>query len=68
MRKENGRIEKKNQDIRKAAKAVGLFLWQIAEKLEYSEYTMVKKMRKELPAEEKERIFGIIEELKAAEA
>lgn len=61
-------MEKKNQDIRKAAKAAGLFLWQIAEKLEYSEYTMVKKMRKELPAEEKERIFGIIEELKAAEA
>ena len=61
-------MEKKNQDIRKAAQAAGLFLWQIAEKLEYSEYTMVKKMRKELPAEEKERIFGIIEELKAAEA
>ena len=61
-------MEKKNQDILKAAKAAGLFLWLIAEKLEYSEYTMVKKMRKELPAEEKERIFGIIEELKAAEA
>ena len=61
-------MEKKNQDIRKAAKEAGLFLWQIAEKLEYSEYTMVKKMRKELPAEEKARIFGLIEELKAAEA
>lgn len=53
----------KNQDIRNAAKKAGIKLWQIAEKLGIWDATLSKKLRKELPQEEKEKIFGIISEL-----
>lgn len=53
----------KNQDIRDAAKKSGIKLWQIAEKLGIWDATLSKKLRKELPQEEKEKIFGIISEL-----
>lgn len=50
----------KNQDIRNAAKKAGVKLWQIADKLGTWDTTFSKKLRKELPQEEKEEIFGII--------
>lgn len=53
----------KNQDIRDAAKKSGIKLWQIAEKLGIWDATLSRKLRKELPQEEKEKIFGIISEL-----
>ncbi len=53
----------KNQDIRNAAKKADVKLWQIAEKLGIWDATLSKKLRKELPQEEKEKIFGIIAEL-----
>lgn len=53
----------KNQDIRDAAKKSGIKLWQIAEKLEIWDATLSRKLRKELPQEEKEKIIGIIAEL-----
>lgn len=53
----------KNQDIRDVAKKSGIKLWQIAEKLGIWDATLSKKLRKELPQEEKEKIFGIISEL-----
>lgn len=53
----------KNQDIRNAAKKADIKLWQIAEKLGIWDATLSKKLRKELPQEEKEKIFGIIAEL-----
>lgn len=53
----------KNQDIRNAAKKADIKLWQIAEKLGIWDATLSKKLRKELPQEEKEKIFGIISEL-----
>lgn len=53
----------KNQDIRDAAKKSSIKLWQIAEKLGIWDATLSKKLRKELPQEEKEKIFGIISEL-----
>ncbi len=53
----------KNHDIRDAAKKSGIKLWQIAEKLGIWDATLSKKLRKELPQEEKEKIFGIIAEL-----
>lgn len=42
-----------NLDVRHAAKAAGVCLWQIAEKLKFSEPTMTRKMRCELPESEK---------------
>lgn len=53
----------KNQDIRNAAKKADIKLWQIAEKLGIWDATFSRKLRKELPQEEKEKIFGIIAEL-----
>lgn len=53
----------KNQDIRNTAKKSGIKLWQIAEKLGIWDATLSKKLRKELPQEEKEKILGIIAEL-----
>ena len=41
----------------------GLRQWQVAEALGVSEATFYRKMRKELPAEEKEKILAVINEL-----
>lgn len=53
----------KNQDIRNAAKKADIKLWQIAEKLGIWDATLSRKLRKELPQEEKEKIIGIIAKL-----
>lgn len=53
----------KNQDVRMAAKQAGVFLWQIAAELGVNDGNFSRKLRKELPATEKERIMGIIEKL-----
>ncbi|MBD5152262.1 MAG: hypothetical protein HDT16_07195 [Oscillibacter sp.] len=52
-----------NQDIRRTAAGAGVKLWQIAEALGIAGCSLSRKLRKELPAEEKEKIFGIIREL-----
>lgn len=54
----------KNKKIREQAKAAGVHLWQIAEKLEINDGNFSRKLRKELPAAEQERILTIIKELK----
>lgn len=38
-------------------------LWQIAEALGIADCSLSRKLRRELPAEEKEKIFSIIREL-----
>ena len=53
----------KNIDIRERAKASGLKLWQIADKLGVTDGTFSKKLRKELSESEKVRVFEIIAEL-----
>ncbi len=52
-----------NDVIRNAAKAKGIRLWQIAEKLGMNDGNFSRKLRRELPEEEQRRILGIIEEL-----
>lgn len=54
-----------NNEIRKAAKTNGVFLWQVAERLKISEPTMTRKLRRELSPDEKQRIFAIIDEIAA---
>ena len=51
---------KSNIDVRDFAKIHGVFLWQIADKLNISEPTMTRKLRRELPADEKKQMFDVI--------
>lgn len=52
-----------NQDIRQAAAGAGVKLWQVADALGIADCSLSRKLRKELPADEKERIFAIINKL-----
>lgn len=52
-----------NQEVRLYAKSSGVRLWQIAEALEIWEATLSRKLRHELPTEEKNKILGIIDTL-----
>lgn len=52
-----------NQDIRRTAAGAGVKLWQIADELGIADCNFSRKLRKELPQEEKDRIFSIIERL-----
>lgn len=54
----------KNQRIREAAAAAGVKLWQIAEAYGLSDGNFSRKLRRELPEEEQERILQIVDELK----
>lgn len=53
-----------NKDIREKAKKCGVHLWQIAEALGVNDGNFSRKLRHELPDEEKAKIFKIIDELK----
>lgn len=52
-----------NKEIRDAAKEVGVCLWQVAEKLGVSDGNFSRKLRRELPAEDREKVLSIIREL-----
>ena len=54
-----------NNDIRTAAKQHGVRLWEVAERLNVSEPTITRKLRRELPADEKQRIISLIDEISA---
>lgn len=53
----------KNQALRQAAKAAKVQLWRIAKVLGVSEPTMTRKLRRELPENEKQQMLKIIEQL-----
>lgn len=50
----------KNRDIRNAAKIADVKLWQIADKLGINDGNFSRRLRRELPQDEKEKIFSII--------
>ena len=52
-----------NQDIRRIAAGAGVKLWQIADALGIADCNFSRKLRKELPQEQKEKIFSIIRKL-----
>ena len=52
-----------NTDIKLKALGSGVPLWKIADRLGIADTSFSRKLRKELPEEEKKRIFEIIEEL-----
>lgn len=53
----------KNVDLRNYARRKGVRLWQIAQTLGVSEPTMTRKLRNELPPDEKDEIIQIINRL-----
>lgn len=52
-----------NKDIRDAAKKAGVYLWQVAAAYGVNDGNFSRKLRKELPQEEKTKIFAAIEKL-----
>lgn len=52
-----------NVDIRNQLKKTKVKQWQVAEALNYDESVFSRKMRKELPVAEKQRIFEVIGKL-----
>ena len=50
-----------NMDIRFAAKAAGVPFWKLGEKLGVSEVTIVRRLRKELSADQKKIYFDAIQ-------
>ena len=54
---------KANMEIRQEAAKAGVKLWWIADKLGIADTGLSKKLRHELPDEEKEKIRAIIMEL-----
>ena len=54
-----------NIEIKTAAKQKGVFFYEIADKLGMVDSALSRKLRRELPAEEKQRIFSLIDEIAA---
>ena len=50
-----------NKDVRNYAKSKKVYLYQIAELLNVSESTFIKRLRKEFDKETKESLFKIID-------
>ena len=54
-----------NKDIKTKAKSKGVYLWEIADRLKMFDTAFSRKLRRELPADEKQQIFSIIDEIAA---
>ena len=50
----------KNERIRQAAKAAHVPLWKLAERLNVSEATMTRMLRRDLTQEKEEKILALI--------
>ena len=54
---------KPNQDIRNAVEENGLKLWELAEALGIYDGNLSRKLRRELPNDQKEHIFRVIDRM-----
>ena len=52
-----------NTDVRQYAKKNGVFFWQCAQAMGVSESTMTRRLRTELPEQDKQTLFQIIDNL-----
>lgn len=52
-----------NMKIREEAKQAGVYLWEIAERWGCNDGNFSRKLRRELPEDEQEKILAIIEEV-----
>ena len=50
-----------NAEIRRAAGGAGVKLWELAEALGVADATLSRKLRRELPEDEKQKILEIID-------
>lgn len=57
-----------NKEIRDAAKVSGVRLWQVAHCMGVTDATFSRKLRFELPAEERDRILSIIASISTQKA
>mgnify|MGYP003454367782 FL=1 len=55
-----------NKDIREAAASAGVFLWQVAEAIGVTDGTFSRKLRRELPDDDKAAILQIIQQLSSS--
>lgn len=55
-----------NKDIREAAASAGVFLWQVAEAIGVTDGTFSRKLRRELPDDDKAVILQIIQQLSSS--
>lgn len=53
-----------NQDIRLKARGAGVALWQIADRLEISEPTLTRLLRRKVDKETRTRLLDAIKEIK----
>ena len=56
-------MERKNREIRQAAKDAHVCLWEIAEALGFDDARFSRKLRHELPPGEREKVLMVIDEL-----
>lgn len=56
---------KANLDVRECAKKAGVYLWEIAAAIGVSEPTFNRRMRVEMPDNEKEQVKKVISRLEA---
>ena len=54
-----------NAAIRTRAKEKGVRLWELAEIMGISEPTITRRLRRELPAEQQEKMLALIDEIAA---
>lgn len=54
-----------NIEIKTAAKQKGVFFYEIADKLGMVDSALSRKLRRELPVDEKRQIFALIDEIAA---
>ena len=59
----DGGMKMCNKGIREAAKKAGIHLWQVAEACGINDGNFSRKLRRELPQEEKQRILEAIDRL-----
>lgn len=57
-----------NREIRETAKTSGVMLWEIAEKYGVSDSNFSRKLRREPPGPEKQKILAIIEQIHSEKA
>lgn len=57
-----------NKEIRMAARDAGVRLWQVAERIGMNDGNFSRKLRRELPDQEKKEILEIIKTLAAEKA
>ena len=68
IKRRKGEIFLANRDIKLAAAGAGVRMWQIADELGILDCNLSRKLRHELPTEEKERLFEIIKRLSTESA